>query len=139
MILDAVVTDKNGASVHGLAAKDFHIFEDGKEQIVVSATDRLERSGLVETYLEVYAPLLKERNPVQLGLHVGLLDGASGERKWDSGNVDLSGLAQAGNAVIPVALRLPVAGLAPGAYRAEFTVEDSAGGRAVRDVEFRLE
>jgi len=108
-------------------------------QIMVSATDRLARSGLVETYLEVYEPLLKEKNPVQLGLRVRLLDSVSGEQKWDSGNVNLSGLAQAGNPVIPVALRLPVAALAPGAYRAEFRVEDSAGGRAVRDAEFRLE
>ncbi len=60
-------------------------------------------------------------------------------RAEDSGKVNLSGLAQAGHAAIPVALRLPVAGLAPGAYRAEFTVEDSAGGRAARDAEFRLE
>ncbi len=108
-------------------------------EIVVSAADRFERSGLAEVYLEVYEPLLKEKTPVQLGLRVRLLDGASGEQKWDSGNVNVSGLVQAGKAVIPVALRLPVAGLAPGAYRAEFTVEDSAGGRAARDAEFRLE
>ncbi len=108
-------------------------------EIMVSATDRLARSGLVEMYLEVYEPLLKDKTPVQLGLRVRLLDGASGELKWDSGNVNLSGLAQAGNPVVPVALRLPVAALAPGVYRAEFTVEDSADGRAMRDAEFRLE
>jgi VWFA-related protein len=34
VVVDAVVTDKKGASVHGLAAKDFHVFEDGKEQPV---------------------------------------------------------------------------------------------------------
>lgn len=122
------------------------VLEEGRKplvfrgnQIVVSGTDRFQRSGLVEAYLEVYEPLLKEKDPVQLGLRLRLLDGTSGEQKWDSGNVNLSGLAQAGNAVIPVALRLPVAGLAPGAYRAEFTVEDSAGGRALREAEFRLE
>jgi hypothetical protein len=122
------------------------VLEEGRKQlvfrgnrIVVSGTDRLVRSGLVEAYLEVYEPLLEEKNPLQLGLRVRLLDGASGEQKWDSGNVNLTGLAPAGSAAIPVALRLPVAGLAPGAYRAEFTVEDSAGGRAVRDAEFRLE
>jgi VWFA-related protein len=126
-------------SVDGVLAEGRKPLVFRGNQIVVSGSDRLQRSGLVEAYLEVYEPLLKEKNPVQLGLRLRLLGGTSGEQKWDSGNVNLSGLAQAGDAVIPVALRLPVAGLAPGAYRAEFTVEDSAGGRAVREAEFRLE
>jgi hypothetical protein len=41
--------------------------------------------------------------------------------------------------VIPVALKLPVAGLPAGSYRAELTVQDSAGGKAVRGIKFRTE
>jgi VWFA-related protein len=103
-------------------------------QIVVSGTDRLRQDGLAEAYLEVY-----ESKTVQVELRLRLLDDRSGDQKWDSGNVNLSGLAQAGNPVIPVALRLPVSGLAPGFYRAEFTVHDSSGATAVRESRFQLE
>jgi hypothetical protein len=41
--------------------------------------------------------------------------------------------------VIPVALKLPVAILPPGTYRAELTVTDSAGGQATRSIQFRTE
>lgn len=108
-------------------------------QIVASGTDRLRQDGLAEAYLEVYEPSLKEKKPGQVELRVRLLDARSGDPKWDSGAVNLAALAQAGNPVIPVALRLPVAGLAPGAYRAEFTVRDSSGATALREARFQLE
>jgi hypothetical protein len=41
--------------------------------------------------------------------------------------------------VIPVALKLPVASLPPGSYRAELMVRDSAGGASGRSVQFRTE
>ncbi len=34
MRVDAVVTDPAGAAIHGLTAADFHLFEDGKEQVI---------------------------------------------------------------------------------------------------------
>jgi hypothetical protein len=34
VLVDAVVTGQNGEPVHGLAAADFHVFEDGKEQSI---------------------------------------------------------------------------------------------------------
>jgi hypothetical protein len=36
-------------------------------------------------------------------------------------------------------LKLPVANLPPGTYRAELTVKDSAGGETGRSVQFRTE
>lgn len=108
-------------------------------QIIVSGTGRLRHDGLAEAYMEVYAPLLKEKKPVQVELRLRLLDDRSGDQKWDSGNLNLSALAQAGDPAIPVALRLPVASLAPGSYRAEVTVRDSSGATALREVRFQLE
>jgi VWFA-related protein len=108
-------------------------------QIVVSGTGRLRQDGLAEAYLEVYEPLLKEKKPIQVELRLRLLDDPGGGQKWDSGSVNLSALSQAGNPVIPVALRLPVAGLPPGSYRAEFTVRDSSGATALREARFQLE
>jgi VWFA-related protein len=34
VLIDAVVTDHADAPIHGLTAADFHIFEDGKEQVI---------------------------------------------------------------------------------------------------------
>src|SRR6185437_14409359 len=36
VLVDAVVTDKKGAYVHDLTAKDFRVYEDGKEQAIKS-------------------------------------------------------------------------------------------------------
>ncbi|HEY1203866.1 MAG: hypothetical protein ABSH46_17710 [Bryobacteraceae bacterium] len=63
--------------------------------------------------------------------------GQPSARAGESGS--LSALAQAGNPMIPLAWRLPVAGLAPGSYRAEFTVRDSSGATALREARFQLE
>jgi VWFA-related protein len=38
VLVDAVVTGKRGEFVHDLAAKDFHIWQDGKEQVVTSVS-----------------------------------------------------------------------------------------------------
>jgi VWFA-related protein len=40
VMVDAVVTNKDGHSVKNLSAKDFHLIEDGKEQAVQSATQQ---------------------------------------------------------------------------------------------------
>jgi VWFA-related protein len=37
VLVDAVVTDKSGTAVRDLTAKDFHVWEDGKEQVIRSA------------------------------------------------------------------------------------------------------
>ena len=38
VLVDAVVTDKKGTYIHGLAASDFHVLEDGKDQKVTSVS-----------------------------------------------------------------------------------------------------
>jgi VWFA-related protein len=108
-------------------------------RIAVSGSDVLSKTGVAEAYFEIYSPPAAGAEPLQLTMHLRLLDAQSEEQKWDSGDVDLSALAKSGNPVIPVALRLPVANLPPGTYHAELTVKDSAEGEAARSVEFRVE
>jgi hypothetical protein len=108
-------------------------------RIDVSGSDILSRTGAAEAYFEIYQPLVAGAGAVRLAMRVRLLDAQSGEERWNSGDVDLSSLAKAGNRVIPVALKLPVAGLPAGNYRGELTVTDSAGGKAVRSISFRTE
>jgi VWFA-related protein len=105
-------------------------------RIAVSGSDLLLKTGTAEAYFEIYEPAAGAE-PVQLTMHLRLLDAQSAEQKWDSGDVDLSALAKSG--AIPVAIRLPVAALPAGTYRAELTVKDSAGGERSRSVQFRTE
>jgi hypothetical protein len=104
-----------------------------------SGSDLLSKTGIAEAYFEVYEPPVAGGDPAKLTMHLRLLDAQSNEQKWDSTDVDLSALAKSGGGVIPVALRLPVANLPPGTYRAELTVKDSEGGEAGRSVLFRTE
>ena len=120
--------------------------EEGKKPLIfrgnrinVSGSDLLLRTGTAEAYFEIYEPQASGAEPVQLTMHLRLLDAQSNEPKWDSGDVDLSALAKSGNRVIPVALKLPVAALPPATYHAELTVKDSAGGETRRSTQFRLE
>ena len=107
-------------------------------RIVVSGSDVFAKAGPAEAYFEVYEPV-GSAPPLHLALRLRLVDARSGEQKWASGDIELSGLARPGNPAIPVALKLPVAALAPGTYFAEFTVKDPVTGQAARSVEFRME
>jgi hypothetical protein len=72
-------------------------------------------------------------------MHLRLFEEPEEEPRSESGEVDLSGLAKAGDAAIAVGLKLPVATLAVGTYRAEITVTDAAGGEVSRSVQFRVQ
>jgi hypothetical protein len=113
------------------------IFRGNK--ITVAGSDVLQKDGTAEAYFEIYEPPAKGAEPVQLTMHLRVLEAQSSQQKWDSGDVDLSALAKSGNRAIPVALKLPVASLPPGTYRAELIVKDSAGGATARSVWFRTE
>jgi hypothetical protein len=53
---------------------------------------------------------------------------------------DTEKFIKAGNSVVPIALKVPVATLAPGDYRAEIRAVDTAGNSTpYRTVEFELE
>ena len=108
-------------------------------RIMIAGSDVLPRTGTAEAYFEIYEPPAAGAPLVQLTMRLRLLDAQSNEQKWDSVDVDLSALAKSGNRVIPVALKLPVATLPPGTYRAELMVKDSAGGASGRSVQFRTE
>jgi VWFA-related protein len=108
-------------------------------QITVAGSDILPKAGIAEAYFEIYQPPAAGAGPVQLTMRLRLVDAQSNLPKWDSGDVDLSALAKSGGRAIPVALKLPVASLPAGTYRAELVVKDSTGGETARSVQFRTE
>ena len=108
-------------------------------QFTVSGSDVLPKAGPAEAYFEVYDPLAGGGAALQLSLRMDVFDAQNKQPRWSSGEIDLSSLAKAGNRSIPVAIKLPVSTLPPGSYQAEFAVKDSAGGRATRATQFRVE
>jgi hypothetical protein len=142
--VSAIALSRNVQPISPEAAQDE--VEAGKtplifrgNRIAVWGSDVLSKTGTAEAYFEIYEPLSNGAGTVQLTMRLRLLDAQSNEQAWSSGDVDLSALAKSGNKVIPVALKLPVATLPPGTYRAELTVKDSAGGQATRNIQFRTE
>ena len=64
----------------------------------------------------------------------------TGKVAHDGGLFSVDSAVRAGSPVIPVALKLPVESLAPGAYRAELRATDSMGRQTVlRATDFDLE
>ena len=109
-------------------------------QITPAATNRLKKTDTGVLYVEVYEPLLLDPNPPQVGLQLRVLDRKTGSVTQDAGLFSVAGYIRAGSPMIPVGLKLPIASLAPGSYRAELQAVDSAGRKTVlRAADFDLE
>ena len=106
-------------------------------QITPSGSDRFRKSDNLVCYLEIYEPgNLSEKVP-QIGIRMRILD-KGGAAKVDSGTVEMTRESKQGNPVVPIGLRIPVAELAPGSYKAEFMAGDAGGKSAIRTVDFSV-
>jgi VWFA-related protein len=108
-------------------------------QFTPTGANRFKTTDSATMYLEIYEPLLVGGNPPKVAVQLRLVDRKTGDQKVDSGVVEVANFIHAGNPVIPVGLRLPVASLAVGSYRAELTALDSAGKSVVRSADFEIE
>jgi VWFA-related protein len=106
-------------------------------QVVPSASNRFKKTDNAAVYAEIYAPLLAGPNPPQIGIELTVVDRKTGEKKSD---VAARAPTQPGSSVVPVGLKLPVSGLAPGGYRVELRALDSVGNAAKpRTADFEVE
>jgi hypothetical protein len=108
-------------------------------QFTPTGANRFKTTDPAAMYLEIYEPLLVGENPPKVGVELRLLDRKTGEQKVDSGIVEVASFIRAGNPVIAVGLKLPVATLTAGSYRAELTASDSAGKSVVRSADFEVD
>jgi VWFA-related protein len=108
-------------------------------QFTPTGANRFKTTDPATVYLEIYEPLLVGANPPQVGVQLRLLERKTGEQKLDSGVIAVASFIHAGNPVIAVGLKLPVASLIAGSYRAELTALDSAGKSVVRSADFEIE
>jgi VWFA-related protein len=155
--IDAYDSKKFGLS--GIAlSKDIHKVSDldvGLDAVLLENKTPLVCSGMEMTpsgsstfkktepaalYVEIYDPLLTGKDTPKIGLKLRIVDRKSGEQKLDTGYISMAKYVRAGNAVVPVGLKVPVDTLAPGAYRAELKAIDTAGNESVmRTTDFAVE
>ena len=108
-------------------------------QIVPTGNTSFGKADLAIFYVEMYEPLLvtaDPKKPPQFAIRLRVLDRKSGDEKSDTGFLTLEPQPPVGSPKVPMAGKLPVSGLAPGAYKFEFTVTDTANKTATRTADF---
>jgi VWFA-related protein len=107
-------------------------------QISPSASNHFKTTDVAGLYAEVYEPLLKNPNPPDIAFELKVVDRKSGEQKVSVRNKIPKGTA--GDPVITLGLKLPVASLVPGSYRVELKAVDSTGNVSkTRTADFEVE
>ncbi len=113
-------------------------------------SDVFHRGDPCAMYVEIYDPSLAHQfaadagglklRPLQIGLSVLIIDLQTGEKKLDTGFMDMRDYVKLGNPVVPIALKLPVQNLAAGTYRTYVDAKDSVGNIApMRSADFKIE
>ena len=111
-------------------------------QIIPAGTTKFKSTQNAVLYIEVYEPLLAvpdRKDPVVVAIAMKIVDRKSGEQKVDSGWIQVPIPDKSTNPVLPVGLKLPVTGLAPGTYRVEMSGMDKPGKPVVRTTDFDIE
>jgi VWFA-related protein len=103
-------------------------------QVVPYGSKRFVKSGPGFFYFELYDP-----DPASVTIRVRVLDGTTGDAKWDSGNTKLPLPANGVRQSLPAVAKLPLDALASGNWRLQVTASDAAGKVATRTVDFQVQ
>jgi VWFA-related protein len=107
-------------------------------QISPSASNRFKKTDTAAIYAEVYEPLLKNPNPPEVAYELIVVERKSRQEKVHVG--DRAPKGNAGNPVIALGLKLPVAKLDPGSYSVYLRAVDSVGNSSkTRSADFEVE
>ena len=107
-------------------------------QISPSASNHFKKTDTAAIYAEVYEPLLKNPNPPEVAYELIIVERKTGQEKLHIGERTPKG--KAGDPVISLGLKLPVASLGPGSYRVNLRAVDSSDNISkTRTVDFEVE
>jgi VWFA-related protein len=107
-------------------------------QISPSASNHFRKTDIAAIYTEIYEPLLKNPNPPQIAYELTVVERKSGQQKAHVS--ERIAKVNAGNPVVPLGLKLPVASLDPGSYRVDLRALDTAGNISkTRSTDFEVE
>ncbi|MGA2194179.1 MAG: VWA domain-containing protein [Bryobacteraceae bacterium] len=144
--LSGLALSHDRLSTEGDAGLDSVLIEDkvpllsGRMQFIPAGSSLFKiTESMPGLYLEIYEPHLLDETAPRLAIWLKVSDRQGGQLKIDSGLVPMEAYVRKGNPVVPVGLKLPVAGLVAGAYRLELTALDSMGKSVTRSVDFDVE
>lgn len=107
-------------------------------QVLPSASNHFKKTDVAGVYAEVYEPLLKNPNPPEVAYELIVVERKSGQEKYHIG--DRTPKGKAGDPVIALGLKLPVATLGPGSYSLKLRAVDSLNNASkTRSVDFEVE
>jgi VWFA-related protein len=107
-------------------------------EISPSGSNHFKKTDVAGIYAEVYEPHLKDPDPPEVAYELIVVERTGGQEKLHISEKAQKG--KAGDPVIPLGLKLPVALLAPGAYRVRLRAIDSVGNSSkTRTAEFEVE
>ncbi len=107
-------------------------------EVAPSASNLFKKTDTAALYAEIYEPLLKNPNPPEVAYELIVIERKSGQEKIHIG--DRAPKGNAGDPVIPLGLKLPVATLDPGSYQVKLRAVDSLNNASkTRTAEFEVE
>jgi len=134
------------ASVQGLGGavtedllSDRMTFIANSVEIIPSANNQFKKTDTVALYAQVYDPHLLDDKPPAIHIAFNVVNTKTGETLITARGVNPT-VADKGNTVVPLGLRIPINELPPGSYRIDLQATDDSGARSrIRSVAFDAE
>jgi len=114
------------------------VFKD--MELVPSTSCRFAKDSKPVVYLEVYDPVLKEKDAPRVGVLFNIIDRKTNQQVYSSNTILINEYSEPGNPLVPVGFGLPLAQLQVGNYRVEIKGRDAMGNvSTVRSADFSVE
>ncbi len=111
-------------------------------QIIPAGSNQFKKTDPLVFYAEIYEPLMvtpDPQKPTVVGFQLRILEAKSGQQKEDTGVLRVEIPPKSTLPVIPVAGKIPMDPLSPGAYVVELRALDSAGKEFKRSINMQIE
>ena len=108
--------------------------------LVPSTSCRFAKGTRPVVYVEVYDPVLKDKELYRVGVQFDIIDRKNNQQVYSSNTILINEYSQPGNPLVPFGLTLPVEQLQAGDYRFEIKGRDSAGQvSTLRSADFSIQ
>jgi hypothetical protein len=135
---DAKVAAEEAAAVN-LAPAYVPLVSKGL-QFTPAAYTSFKSTDHLTAYFEIYEPLLADQPKTAVQAHIRILDGHTGEVRFQFAPIDANSYRRAGSTILAVAGDLPIAQLPQGDYRVDVQATESDGrSTPVRSCNFTIE
>lgn len=110
-------------------------------ELTPSGSNVFKKGTPAAVYVEIYDPRLGAGDsPGKVGLQLLVVDPKTGEKKVDTGFMNMANYTKVGSPVVPIGLKIPADTLPPGTYQLQARAVDTAGNSsAVRSADFILQ